>query len=92
MGREHDPHAIDREFTALIKQDPLNVHLRFARGLLQLKMGDFAQGWDAQTTVVPASAPDGSARPSLRVETRATLERAAALRLCVQRFGASPSI
>lgn len=48
IGLEHDLHAIDREFSALIKQDPLNVHLRFARGLLQLKMGDFAHGWDAQ--------------------------------------------
>ena len=48
IGLEHDPHAIDREFSALIKQDPLNVQLRFARGLLQLKMGDFAHGWDAQ--------------------------------------------
>jgi hypothetical protein len=48
VGLERDPHTIDREFSALIKQDPLNVELRFARGLLHLKMGDFAQGWDAQ--------------------------------------------
>jgi hypothetical protein len=48
IGLERDPRAIDREFAALIKQDPLNIELRFARGLLHLKMGDFAQGWDAQ--------------------------------------------
>jgi len=48
VGLERDLHGIDREFAALVKQDPLNIQLRFARGLLHLKMGDFANGWDAQ--------------------------------------------
>jgi len=48
VGLDEDPNDIDRQFEALIKQDPLNIELRFARGLLRLKMGDFAHGWDAQ--------------------------------------------
>jgi hypothetical protein len=48
VGLERDPHAVDAQFAALIKQDPLNIELRYARGLLRLKMGDFAHGWDAQ--------------------------------------------
>lgn len=47
-GMDEDPQAVDAQFTALIKQDPLNIELRFARGLLRLKMGDFAHGWEAQ--------------------------------------------
>jgi hypothetical protein len=48
VGLEREPGAVDAQFAALIKQDPLNIELRFARGLLRLKMGDFAHGWDAQ--------------------------------------------
>jgi hypothetical protein len=39
---------LDRLYRFLIKGDPLNVSLRFAHGLMQLKAGDYAAGWDAQ--------------------------------------------
>ncbi|HVK93333.1 MAG TPA: tetratricopeptide repeat protein [Noviherbaspirillum sp.] len=45
---EIDSAELDAHYAFLIKADPLNVSLRFARGLLQLKMGDYAAGWDAQ--------------------------------------------
>jgi hypothetical protein len=47
-GLESDPAELDARYVFLIKADPLNVSLRFARGLLQLKTGDYAAGWDAQ--------------------------------------------
>lgn len=47
-GLESDPDELDARYAFLIKSDPLNVSLRFARGLLQLKRGDYAAGWDAQ--------------------------------------------
>lgn len=47
-GLEADPKDLDARYAFLIKSDPLNVSLRFARGLLQLKTGDYAPGWDAQ--------------------------------------------
>lgn len=39
---------LDRLYRFLIKSDPLNVSLRFAHGLMKLKTGDYAAGWDAQ--------------------------------------------
>lgn len=45
---EADPAELDALYRFLIKSDPLNTSLRFARGLMQLKMGDYAAGWDAQ--------------------------------------------
>lgn len=47
-GLESDPVELDALYAFLIKADPLNVSLRFARGLLQLKTGDYRAGWDAQ--------------------------------------------
>jgi hypothetical protein len=43
-----DPVEIDALYNMLIKADPLNLPLRFARGLQQLKLGDYAAGWEAQ--------------------------------------------
>jgi hypothetical protein len=43
-----DPQELDALYAFLIRTDPLNVSLRFAHGLHQLKMGDFKAGWDAQ--------------------------------------------
>lgn len=45
---EANPAELDALYAFLIKSDPLNVSLRFARGLMQLKMGDYNAGWDAQ--------------------------------------------
>ncbi|HEX7645225.1 MAG TPA: tetratricopeptide repeat protein [Burkholderiaceae bacterium] len=45
---EADPAEIESLYRYLIKSDPLNVSLRFAQGLMQLKMGNYAAGWDAQ--------------------------------------------
>jgi hypothetical protein len=43
---ERDPVLVARQLDALVKHDPLNPELRYARGLLWLKTGDFARGWD----------------------------------------------
>jgi hypothetical protein len=45
---EADRAELDALYTLLLKSDPLNVALRFARGLMQLKNGDYAAGWEAQ--------------------------------------------
>ncbi|QUP56065.1 tetratricopeptide repeat protein (plasmid) [Ralstonia syzygii] len=45
---EADPAEIEPLYRYLIKSDPMNVSLRFAHGLMQLKAGNYAAGWDAQ--------------------------------------------
>lgn len=45
---DSDLSELDALYAQLIKSDPLNSTLRFARGLLQLKSGNYVQGWEAQ--------------------------------------------
>ncbi|MCL9850006.1 tetratricopeptide repeat protein (plasmid) [Ralstonia solanacearum P673] len=45
---EADPAEIALLYRYLIKSDPMNASLRFAQGLMQLKAGNYAAGWDAQ--------------------------------------------
>jgi hypothetical protein len=45
-GKGADSAELDARYEFLIKTDPLNVSLRFARALLHLKMGDYGRGWD----------------------------------------------
>lgn len=47
-GRDADPALIAAEYDFLIKSDPLNPSLRFARGLQQLREGNYRDGWEAQ--------------------------------------------
>lgn len=44
---EADPAELDALYRFLLKSDPLNVSLRFAHGLMQLKTGDYIAGWGA---------------------------------------------
>lgn len=46
LGSDSDD--LDTHYAFLIKSDPLNSALRFARGLLQLKTGNYLPGWEAQ--------------------------------------------
>ncbi|GIZ50225.1 tetratricopeptide repeat protein [Noviherbaspirillum aridicola] len=47
-GQDADPARIAAEYDFLIKADPLNPALRFARGLQQLREGNYREGWEAQ--------------------------------------------
>lgn len=47
-GLDADPEDLDASYAFLVRSEPLNVSLRFARGLHQLRMGNFGAGWDAQ--------------------------------------------
>lgn len=47
-GLDADPVELDARYAFLVRSDPLNVSMRFARGLHQLRMGNFEAGWDAQ--------------------------------------------
>jgi hypothetical protein len=47
-GLESDPAELDTLYDYLLKSDPLNTSLRFARSLLHLKTGDYTAGWEGQ--------------------------------------------
>lgn len=46
-GLEADSAVIAAEYDFLLKSDPLNPALRFARGLQQLRDGNYRDGWEA---------------------------------------------
>jgi hypothetical protein len=45
---DSDPAELDSLYAFLLKSDPLNTALRFARSLLHLKTGNYAAGWEGQ--------------------------------------------
>jgi hypothetical protein len=47
-GLEADAKELHGLYDYLLKSDPLNTSLRFARSLLHLKTGNYADGWDGQ--------------------------------------------
>jgi tetratricopeptide (TPR) repeat protein len=45
---ECDPAELEQHYATLIKSDPLNTSLHFARSVLHLRMGHYAAGWEGQ--------------------------------------------
>jgi hypothetical protein len=45
---ESDPVQLEGHYASLIKSDPLNTSLHFARSLLHLKTGNYSAGWEGQ--------------------------------------------
>ncbi len=45
---DSDPAELSARYAYLVKTDSLNPALRFARGLQQLRTGDYRAGWEAQ--------------------------------------------
>jgi tetratricopeptide (TPR) repeat protein len=47
-GQSVNSWELEAEYDFVVKSDPLNPSLRFARGLHQLRRGNYAAGWEAQ--------------------------------------------